>query len=106
MVTSEHPGVSLDMVTSEHRGVSVDMTWLPLNILVSVWTWLPLNIVVSVWTWLPLNILVSAVTSEHLGVSSEKFKLQNPFLSGLNRKWLNSGLNIPILTVFLAVDRA
>ena len=38
--------------------------------------------------------------SWHPGVSGEYFKLPNPFLKGLNRKWLNSRLKIKMLTVW------
>ena len=40
--------------------------------------------------------------SEQPGGSGDYFKLQNAFLSGIDKKWLNSGLNI--LKGFLTAD--
>ena len=34
-------------------------------------------------------------------MSGKYFKLPNPFLKGLNRKWLKSGLKIKMLTVWV-----
>ena len=40
-------------------------------------------------------------------MSGKYFKLPNPFLKGLNRKWLNSGLKIQMLSfvVFFSEDK-